>query len=85
MNQPTIQQLNATEKAYMLRSQSKNDNELAKKLQLSKVTLYTRLDKSNWTDAEILYLEYIYNPSFFIFVDELNIIQQNPNVSNKSN
>lgn len=72
--QPTTNQLKATDKAYKLREEAKNDNVLAEKLNLSKVTLYTRLKKSNWTNPEIIFIEYLSNPSFFITVESLNII-----------
>jgi len=71
--QPSIKQLEATNKAYKLR-QSMNDNELAAKLKLSKVTLYTRLQKSNWTQQEILFIEYCSNTEFKKIVESLNII-----------
>lgn len=53
MKQPTIEQLEATNKAYTLRQQAKNDNELAEQLGMSKVTLYTRLERSNWKKPEL--------------------------------
>lgn len=73
-SQPSVQQLNATEKAYKLRHEFKNDDEFAKKLKLSKVTTYTRLKKSNWTNPEIIWIEYLFNPEFLLLVDGLNII-----------
>lgn len=52
--QPTLEQLETTDKVYKLRSEdSRNDNDLAEMLGISKVTLYTRLKKSNWKKAEI--------------------------------
>lgn len=54
-NKPaTIEQLKTTDKAYVLREDpSRNDNKLAELLGISKVTLYTRLNKSNWKKSEI--------------------------------
>lgn len=50
----TIEQLETTDKAYTLRSdKSRNDNDLALLLGISKVTLYTRLKQSNWKVSEI--------------------------------
>lgn len=72
--QPTTEQLQATDKAYKLREQSKNDNILAKQLSLSKVTLYTRLKRSNWKNTEILFIEYLSNPTLFIQIQGLNIL-----------
>lgn len=72
--QPTTEQLKATDKAYKLRERSKNDNILAKQLSLSKVTLYTRLKKSNWKNTEILFIEYLSNPTLFIEIQSLNIL-----------
>ena len=73
IQQPTIQQIEATNKAYLLRNQM-NDNELSKVLKMSKVTLYTRFRKNNWTDQNILYLEYCTNPSLKKTVDALKIL-----------
>jgi DNA-binding NtrC family response regulator len=56
-NQPSIEQLEATNKAYTLRQQAQNDNELAEQLGMSKVTLYTRLKKSNWKKPELALIE----------------------------
>ena len=55
--QATIEQLKATNKAYTLRQNAKNDNKLAEELGLSKVTLYTRLKKSNWKKPELALIE----------------------------
>ena len=57
MKQPTIEQLEATNKAYSLRNKAKNDNDLAEQLGMSKVTLYTRLKKSNWKKPELALIE----------------------------
>lgn len=51
--QATEQQLNATDKVYKIRESTINDNELANLLGLSKVTMYTRLKKSNWKKTEL--------------------------------
>lgn len=52
--QPTLEQLETTDKVYKLRSEEgRNDNDLAEMLGISKVTLYTRLRLSNWKKAEI--------------------------------
>lgn len=59
--EPTIQQFEATNKAYELRSKSNNDNELAELLGMSKVTLYTRLSKSNWKKPEIALINNLSN------------------------
>lgn len=61
MKQPTIKQLEATNKAYLLRQKSKNDNELAEQLGLAKVTLYTRLRKSNWKKPELALINLLSN------------------------
>lgn len=53
MKQATIKQLEATNKAYELRSKAQNDNKLAEQLGMSKVTLYTRLKRSNWKKPEL--------------------------------
>jgi hypothetical protein len=71
--QPTIKQLETTNKVYKLRQES-NDNDLASKLKLSKVTLYTRLSISNWTPQETLFVEYVSNPEFKKTVDSLKIL-----------
>lgn len=52
--QASIEQLEATDKVYALREdKSRNDNDLAELLGISKVTLYTRLKQSNWKKAEL--------------------------------
>lgn len=53
---PTVEQLEATNKAYQLRASAKNDNELAAQIGISKVTLYTRLERSNWKKPELALL-----------------------------
>ena len=55
--QATIEQLEATNKVYALRHQAQNDNELAEQLGISKVTLYTRLEVSNWKKPELALIE----------------------------
>lgn len=70
---PSVKQLDATNKTYLLRREM-NDNELSSLLNISKVTLYTRLKRSNWTNPEILFIEYRSNLSFKKTVDSLNII-----------
>ena len=50
--QATNEQLKATDEVYKLR-EDRNDNELAELLGISKVTLYTRLKRSNWKKAEL--------------------------------
>lgn len=55
--QATIEQLEATNKAYALRQRSQNDNDLAEELGMSKVTLYTRLKLSNWKKPELALIE----------------------------
>ena len=72
MQQPTIKQLQATNKVYLLRSQMNDDN-LSELLQIAKGTLYTRLRKSNWSNHEILFIEYQTNNSFRMIVDKLKI------------
>lgn len=72
--QPSIKQLEATNKAYKLRNLASNDNELANTLGLSKVTLYTRFRRSNWKNAEILFLELYSNDEFKKFVMSLQIL-----------
>lgn len=72
--QPTEKQIKATEKAYKLRQLSANDDVLSKRLNLSKVTFYTRLTSSNWKDTEILFIEYLYDPALFIQIQALEII-----------
>jgi len=57
MKQASIEQLEATNKAYILRQQAQNDNELAEQFGMSKVTLYTRLKKSNWKKPELALIE----------------------------
>ena len=73
IKQATNKQLEATNKAYRLR-QTMNDNDLSKLLNISKVTLYTRLKKSNWTNPEILFIEYNANPKLKAFVSTLKIL-----------
>lgn len=73
IQQPTIQQIEATNKAYKLRN-GMNDNKLSELLKTSKVTLYTRFRRQNWTDQEILYLEYRTNKNFKDAVDKLKIL-----------
>lgn len=60
-NQASIEQLEATNKVYQLRQTTQNDDELAKLLDLSKVTLYTRLKKSNWKKSEMFYINHLIN------------------------
>ena len=55
--QPSIQQLKATDLVYQFRNNSSNDNDLSEKLGISKVTLYTRLKKSNWKKSELALIE----------------------------
>lgn len=74
-NQTTLEQLEATNKAYGLR-QDMNDNELSALLKISKVTLYTRFKRNNWTNQEILFIEYHSNPEFKKTVDSLKILQR---------
>ncbi|MGD2113407.1 MAG: hypothetical protein PVG07_00030 [Acidobacteriota bacterium] len=57
--QASIEQLEATNKAYDLRQKAQNDNELADLLGMSKVTLYTRLRVSNWKKPELALIEYL--------------------------
>ena len=52
-NTATNEQLQATDKVYYLREEATNDNELSESLGISKVTLYTRLRKSNWKKSEL--------------------------------
>lgn len=59
--QASIEQLEATNKAYELRQKSQNDNELAELLGMSKVTLYTRLRVSNWKKPEIALINHLSN------------------------
>jgi hypothetical protein len=75
MSESTLVQIKATEKAYKLRRGVTNDNKLAEKLNISKVTLYTRFKKSNWKPQEILLIEYYSNDEFKKFVEDLNIIE----------
>lgn len=72
--QPTVKQIKATNKVYKLR-ETMNDDLLSKLLKLSKVTLYTRLKKHNWTDAEILFVEYKSNTEFSNTIDSLGILK----------
>lgn len=58
-NQASIEQLEATNKVYQLRQTTQNDDELAKLLDVSKVTLYTRLKKSNWKKPEMFYIDHL--------------------------
>ena len=57
--QASIEQLEATNKAYDLRQKAQNDNELAELLGMSKVTLYTRLRVSNWKKPEIALINHL--------------------------
>lgn len=59
--QASIEQLEATNKVYQLRQTTKNDDELAALLDVSKVTLYTRLKKSNWKKSEMFYINHLIN------------------------
>jgi hypothetical protein len=76
--QPTIQQLEATNKVYKLRQDPStgNDDKLSKLLNISKVTMYTRLKRSNWTNPEILFIEYLSNLKVKALVDSLNILKR---------
>ena len=49
----TVKQLETTNKAYDLRREADNDNKLCEEFGMSKVTLYTRLKKSNWKKPEM--------------------------------
>jgi len=54
----TEEQIEATTKVYELRMDIKgNDNHLAKKLHISKNTLYTRLKIQNWTALEMAFIK----------------------------
>lgn len=53
MKTPSIQQIEATNKVYILRNNTKNDNDLSFLIGMSKVTMYTRLKKSNWKKTEL--------------------------------
>lgn len=55
--QATIEQLETTEKVYKLRAEDGNDNDLSALIGISKVTLYTRLKKSNWKKAEMSHIK----------------------------
>lgn len=57
IKEATIEQLEATNKAYILRQNAQNDNELAEQLGMSKVTLYTRLKVSNWKKPELALIQ----------------------------
>ena len=61
MKEASIEQLEATNKVYTLRHSSQNDNELAEQLGMSKVTLYTRLKRSNWKKPELALIESLSN------------------------
>lgn len=55
-NNATNEQLLATDRVYALRENS-TDNDLAKLLGISKVTLYTRLRRNNWKVSELALIE----------------------------
>jgi len=74
MAQPTSNQLKATDKAYSIRDKFNNDDIVAKELNISKVTFYTRLKKSNWKNTEIVYIEYLFNPELNSLIKNLNIL-----------
>lgn len=57
--QASIEQIEATNKAFDLRQQATNDNELADWLGMSKVTLYTRLRTKNWKKPEIALINHL--------------------------
>jgi hypothetical protein len=61
MKNPTIEQIETTNKAYFIRQNIDNDCELAELFGLSKVTLYTRLKNHNWKKSEIFFIDNIYN------------------------
>lgn len=65
----------ATEKVHKVRSERSfnTDNDLAKAIGISKVTLYARLKSNAWTCNEILAIEYITNKKFKNFVNHLNL------------
>lgn len=71
--QPSIKQLDATNKVYLLRREM-NDIKLASLLEISKVTLYTRVRISNWDAKEIILIEYNLNPKLKKLIDSLDII-----------
>lgn len=75
-SQATIQQIEATNKVYTLRANVPNDNELSKLLNISKVTLYTRLRHSLWTDTEIVFIEYLSNKEVKALIDSLDILNK---------
>ena len=56
MKPASIEQLETTDKVYKLREQDGNDNDLCALIGISKVTLYTRLKKSNWKKSEIAHI-----------------------------
>ena len=76
--QPSVQQLEATNKVYKLRQDpaTGNDNKLSELLNISKVTMYTRLKRNNWTNPEILFIEYLSNPKLKALVAPLKILKQ---------
>ena len=53
----TVEQLEATNKVYILRDASKTDDDLVKMLGISKATFYTRLKVSNWKVSEIALID----------------------------
>ena len=59
--QPTIEQLETTNRTYDLRKISGNDDELSELIGTSKVTLYTRLRLNNWKKPEMFYIEHLHS------------------------
>jgi len=72
---PTVNQLNASNKVRKLKeSNEMNDDNLSKFLNISKVTMYTRMKSHNWTDQNILFIEYLSNSKLNDFIKNLKII-----------
>lgn len=70
----TEKQKAATGKVFKLKESFSNDNELASLLHISKVTLYLRREKHNWTSQEILFIEYLTNPDVKKLINSLKIL-----------
>lgn len=58
---PSIEQLQTTEKVRKLKGGVRDDNELAKLINLSKGTMYTRINKHNWKISEMFYIDHLTN------------------------
>lgn len=59
--QPTIEQLETTNRAYDLRKVIDTDEDLAELFGISKMTMYSRFRQSNWLKQEMYFIDNIHS------------------------